>query len=174
MCDKRHVIYVPLYQVPILYHLHQCYITNSIFCIGQPISGILVDTDISAFLTYSHAKILNEHRNLWLEKSAALRKKTIYIWKIWNKSNIGIRSKRRWIDMLSGVRVCLFVDLCSARSFNGVKYLENNKTPYFTETPIAEAAMQISRGTSPLLVIVRARRSATDVFNYSIKTWTSV
>lgn len=72
--------------------------------------------------------------------------------------------------MLSGVRVCLWYSWTSARSFNGVKYLENNKTPYFTETPIAEAAMQISRGTSPLLVIVRARRSATDVFNYSIKT----
>lgn len=69
----------------------------------------------------------------------------------------------------------LFLELSFPCTFNGVKYLENNKTPYFNETPIAEAAMQISRGTSTLLEIVRAaQRSATDVFNYSIKIWTSI
>jgi len=33
-------------------------------------------------------------------------------------------------------------------TFNGVKCLENNKTPYFKQAPIVEAVMQISRGTS--------------------------
>jgi len=33
-------------------------------------------------------------------------------------------------------------------TFNQVKCLENNKTPYFKQAPIVEAVMQISRATS--------------------------
>lgn len=38
--------------------------------------------------------------------------------------------------------------LFNSSPFNGVKHLENNKSPYFKPAPTVEVAMQISRGTS--------------------------
>lgn len=98
---------------------------------------------LSFFL--SRAKILNP-LSLRSEKIQTEIHKTIIIHTDWIIIHFNILKKRKKNYTNSSARpihlsiifFCLFLS-CSP-SFNRVKYLENNKTPYFTETPIVEAA----------------------------------
>lgn len=128
---------------------------------------------LSFFL--SRAKILNP-LSLRSEKIQTEIHKTIIIHTDWIIIHFNILKRKKKIILTVQLGLSIYPSFSSAYFYparprlTGWSISKIIKPHISPKLPSLKQRMQISRGTSSPLEIVRASRSATDVFNYSIKT----